>query len=261
MIKETGGTKMTKYACLLIPMLITTQAGAREIPCEQIMRMSIEDVARAQSIHPKRWDSEQQFNGAMNTARGIVADCKDRQVWAAAKDSAYKVQMAAKAEADAAKAGEQIQQRRNHNAAVGVFHTRISELMTQTVAAGYRLITLSDFVLDAQEFVKNQTKIAVIGNYYAHNSDQWLTNDENDQNVPLLTTDAPRNLRAFLMQTSQSLPRGFWGEQAFPVQHVVLTGTAVACTSNDGSEHVCMDVDGGWSLKNPDVPGTYNFTD
>ena len=129
------------------------------------------------------------------------------------------------------------------------------------IAAGYMAIEFEVFVLDAKSLVASEARIAVIGSYVADGNREWLFPNQgaalqastspgqarNSPKIPLLTEDASRDFRKFLLKC-KSTPGA--DRMGCPV---AITGYVSQCsmTGPFGSSRAlpCLIVDNGRPIR------------
>jgi hypothetical protein len=124
-----------------------------------------------------------------------------------------------------------------------------------------RPIPLESFVLDAKDLAASGKKVAVIGNYQKlEGGAEYLCHGLKPQcgtSVPLLTVDAPRALRAYLMRAWDAIPEDaamFGGGKVWFLPDLVLLGHAENCMqlwNGIEREGICLVVENGWHVQGP----------
>ncbi len=149
----------------------------------------------------------------------------------------------AQAEMEARRAQQQAQR-----AIIGhEYSAKAGALIAQTISAGYEPMTVESFVLDAKALAASGKKVAVLGNYWG----ERLCN-ERTICAPLITYNAGRELRRYLMTNWDAMPRGMFGQRVWSIQDMVLLGQAVEY----GRGEVCLSVVTGWRVQRPEWLGT-----
>ncbi len=119
---------------------------------------------------------------------------------------------------------------------------------------GYKAITFEDFILDGKELAASDAKVALTGLYVKQGQIELLflslgavmmaqRSFNTDTGVGLLTGDAARNLRKYLLQCQNS-PVGMYGCR------VTVLGRATMCERSillSSTGVPCVAVDDGWN--------------
>jgi PDZ domain len=133
------------------------------------------------------------------------------------------------------------------------------ELIRVTRESGYKTITRDDFLLDAKQLALSGKKIAILNGVYSWSDGvEWLSG------IPLVTQDAPRTLRAFLLKTWEDIPQGgLFFQKEHNIRGLALLGHAGDCSwqTEPGAtkEAICLLVENGWSVRMPETQDTYTF--
>ena len=116
------------------------------------------------------------------------------------------------------------------------------EVESKAKKLGYKLIKIEDFELDADQYLKEHTKIALVGAYFRNgNGEESLS-----MKVPIITKGATREFRKLILQTPVQIP-------IFGIQLAIL-GDVEGCqvTNRTGSvideNAPCLVVDTGWAV-------------
>jgi hypothetical protein len=130
----------------------------------------------------------------------------------------------------------QAQQEAQFAANAREYVAQVNALHTRAIDAGCEPVSAKSFALDAKDLVASGKKIAVFRFYQKSGEEQRLAG------LPLITEDATRDFRAYLMDITSDI---------FPRQ-MVLLGQAEKCTEQmwNGVERplICLHVDDGWHL-------------
>ena len=131
------------------------------------------------------------------------------------------------------------------------YEDRVNQQVSMEKARGYTPIEFDDFALDKRALVASKAKIAINGFYKsAGEKSEFLLRaqvpETDDYRLALLTEDANRETRKFLLKCRDDAPR--------PCP-IVLLGTVVECisTARLGAEKtsICLKVDDDWYIPEP----------
>jgi hypothetical protein len=131
------------------------------------------------------------------------------------------------------------------------YEDRVKQQIAMEKAQGYTPIEFDDFALDKRALVASKAKIAINGFYKSTGEkSEFLLRaqvpETEDYRLALLTEDADRDTRKFLLKCRDDAPR--------PCP-IVLLGTVVECisTAKLGAEKtsICLKVDDAWYIPEP----------
>jgi hypothetical protein len=233
------------------------RSAEQQSPDPQILLLSPERQAQClqayRVMRPSGWHTGQKMMPNQLKAQSIWLKCEDEANAASIRRQNEKIQesmdrVQREANERARQAAEE-QAKREERARVdeSTYQAAMAEMKDKMDKLGYDRMDVTNFALDARQLKERGAKVSVMGRYRVENGE--LLEDRNAQ-VCLLTSDAPRGLRRFLL--TQASPIGPFNELIIP--DVVIMGTAVA----DQQGHICLAAENGWSLQRPGIAfGSY----
>lgn len=147
-------------------------------------------------------------------------------------------------------AQQQAEQQAEQQQAEKAHHQLFNALLARTTAEGYKPITLESFLLDARQLASSGEKIALHGNYwkFAEDNERLASQIPDEDSIMLVTEDAPRAFREFLLRTWEAIPN-VWNARS--ISGLVVLGHAGECTqqlyTGAEREQICLFVENGWS--------------